>query len=1019
MKLKFYYVIVVALAYAYFFPKNVHAQVMIAPPGRSELYLGAATDTPYTQQIDFFIQNIDKSAITTGILYDRSFPIANLEAHNGLPTDDTTTSDQFIQAYSELYNSAYNNAGRITPTDFHNAIINSDQDNTHKIGLLTFDYQYLDTSAVRNNQFYIQNNKLYDTPGRTGSPFMQKRSYLISPLFPTETRILQGQHQFVFDPNKLLSNWGGAIQTLTVDFGDGYGVRTLVSNGSPTGPVTANLVGKSVFYASFTGTMTNGATIVSVSKISVKEKFPDPVDCSGGDIIDLVGLPFDASAYGMGSNVSAEGRAYIYYANANCSSRQVTKPIVFIDGFDPSTTLNYDPKKSRGVSEIYQKFINQEVTLNNTQVKLADKFRADGYDIIILDYKNGNDLIEKNGLLVVKLLQELYSRYSGTMQTDFVLIGPSMGALVAQYALSYAETNNIPTHTRLYISFDGPHQGANAPIGVQQLADYIFQKGYVGDLYPGFKYGLHRGAAARQMLVHSSATGSESPSVDNFRNIFLNNLNAVGKYPNPTHNPNSIRKVAIINGSNQESPNAFLAPTSPIMDVVLKRAILGFLPGRFGKRIDWHLKASPNAGRNITADLFTFAPFINIAIWQGAFRKYYATPAFNNQSYDATVGSYFENPKDLNGEYKADGFFPNLAFQSLTLLLVGGRTPYITTNLNTTFIPTTSAIDLQTSTPRLTYNFSNENIVCTGKTPFDRVYAPSSSQNHVQITNENAAWFVSEITGVGITPQPGGLEQSNASISGVDNFCGTQTFTLINQIPNTSVSWSVNGPATIVSQSGNQVTIQQTQTQTGNATLNATMFSSCGSTPAIRTVYVGPIPPAVTVTTDRTPQGSNYIYESASAQLLSGTTQSNYVWYDETDSTPGNYITSGTFLNQWPIPPCTLKKYRLEVTTSCGIAVYRNYVYNSYGCGYRLAYSPNPANESMTIKPMASAENEKMTSEPYNFRLYDKQGNILRQGKSNSKYEAVIDTRNIPSDNYFLHIIYPKETIKNQIVIQH
>ncbi|HAT64859.1 MAG TPA: hypothetical protein DCS66_09685 [Flavobacteriaceae bacterium] len=54
-----------------------------------------------------------------------------------------------------------------------------------------------------------------------------------------------------------------------------------------------------------------------------------------------------------------------------------------------------------------------------------------------------------------------------------------MGGLIARYGLAYMEANSIPHETRLYISFDSPHRGANIPISLQYLINYFAQD--VGD----------------------------------------------------------------------------------------------------------------------------------------------------------------------------------------------------------------------------------------------------------------------------------------------------------------------------------------------------------------------------------------------------------------------------------------------------------------------------------------------------------------------------------------------------------
>jgi len=60
------------------------------------------------------------------------------------------------------------------------------------------------------------------------------------------------------------------------------------------------------------------------------------------------------------------------------------------------------------------------------------------------------------------------------------------------------------------------------------------------------------------------------------------------------------------------------------------------------------------------------------------------------------------------------------------------------------FVPTLSAVDFKGSKP-WSYNFENENLVCTDKTPFNQVYAPLTNQGHATASAESAIWFANEI----------------------------------------------------------------------------------------------------------------------------------------------------------------------------------------------------------------------------------------------------------------------------------
>lgn len=86
--------------------------------------------------------------VTTGVLYDRVFPIAHMDEHTGLlSTEDTTSSDHFKQGYYEMYNSIYNPAGIYTPDDVNNILDTFTAWHGHPIGILYYKFNSLDTNA--------------------------------------------------------------------------------------------------------------------------------------------------------------------------------------------------------------------------------------------------------------------------------------------------------------------------------------------------------------------------------------------------------------------------------------------------------------------------------------------------------------------------------------------------------------------------------------------------------------------------------------------------------------------------------------------------------------------------------------------------------------------------------------------------------------------------------------------------------------------------------------------------------
>lgn len=600
-------------------------------------------------QSDSIIQNLNKSLIPFGVLYDRVPPFSRLFDYGASDTGKNTSSLHFHQAYYEFYNCSYLQNNFLHPDTLISLLNENYSRNIHPISMLKANFSTIDTNAVANGSLTKNNGKLYDVLNQ--NPYIVHKSVLIA-LLNNGDDLDTGTHEFVFDKNFILGNDTIAIQSVSLDFHDGNGIQTrTLSNISPDNygsitPFSLTVAQYGDLNIDENINLSDGSSYSMIFRITFSNKSSGNCDnciviggCDGGDQLNIITsrnstisdygslLPPRMSMTSGYQYPSPEGTAYIFYANANCASRQITKPIVFVDG--------YDPNNSRGVREIYSNYLNKEVTLPLPigKIKIADYLRQIGYDIIILDYKNANDYIEENSMVVIKLLQTLWQQHSSTIQKNFVLIGPSLGALVSQYALAYMDHNSIPSHTRLFISFDGPHQGANANIGVQNLVHYILNGGGLSTLASGkiqdALYTFLDNAPARQILAHHYNAHSMIPSPDNFRNIFLNHLSSVNKYPT------TCRNVAIIDGNKNGILNPYINACDRI--VRLQYYYIGWIPIinlPTVRIIDWQANLAPTSGNCQNGHFFTFWPLLNLAGIPMGWTNTYSSPAPNNGSYD-------------------------------------------------------------------------------------------------------------------------------------------------------------------------------------------------------------------------------------------------------------------------------------------------------------------------------------------------------------------------------------------------
>ncbi len=225
----------------------------------------------------------------------------------------------------------------------------------------------------------------------------------------------------------------------------------------------------------------------------------------------------------------------------------LNKPIIILDGFDPGN--------SSGIGDIY-------ASLSYDGLNFADILRAEGFDIVVLDnpvystggklIDGGGDYIQRNAMVLIALIQKLNQDKIG--EEELVVIGTSMGGLVAQYALGYMENDGLNAQTRLFVSFDAPHRGANIPISLQYLINYIAEE--VGDASAQeIVDQVLNSPAAKEMLVDhysshllAGSTYQQDPDkllpfgAVGFRDEFQGELDAFGF-------PQNVRNVVLANGN--------------------------------------------------------------------------------------------------------------------------------------------------------------------------------------------------------------------------------------------------------------------------------------------------------------------------------------------------------------------------------------------------------------------------------------------------------------------------------------
>ncbi len=480
-----------------------------------------AQTSQYTREIDSLYTNIDKSQITTGLLYDRVIPMTSLHTFNSL-YPDTSYGAHFTQAWHELFSSAYNNSNLLTPDNLSNKIDEYLNNDLLPIGLLNYSFNTIDTLAIEKNLFYTQGYFLYDVPQRSQSPYIQRNVLITSVL--ADTISFRQSYIIKLPTDLLLTNNTEGIQNIQADFNNGQGLQTINVGEEKI----INYFSPGEKNIKFIITMQGGQQKTTYSRVYLKSTDMLAMRSMFGDMEKKHSFSIEADIpfQGYEENRGFYGRADItIYYHTNKSDTKINKPVLVIDGFDPESKRKED--------EIYDLLIGE-----NVNTPLPKSLREKGYDIILVDFPNytidgvnidgGSDYIQRNAFTLIKLINNINDSLRNYGSSEkLVVLGPSMGGLISRYALAYMEKHNMNHNTRLWVSFDSPHLGANISIGAQWMLEYLGVKLGLGAVKDKLDKKLNT-YAAKQMLLHHYLSGSETPTPHWSRNLFMNEMNELG-----------------------------------------------------------------------------------------------------------------------------------------------------------------------------------------------------------------------------------------------------------------------------------------------------------------------------------------------------------------------------------------------------------------------------------------------------------------------------------------------------------
>nr|MDQ2770014.1 T9SS type A sorting domain-containing protein [Bacteroidota bacterium] len=1026
---------------------------VVLPPQPTCFLAPAPIAGSYRFRLDSLLTALNKSQVPTGILYDRVFPLARLDVFGQRPAADTSRFAHFLQANQELWQASYTCTGLGSPTDIRTRAAAQQKSGIVPLGLLHYRFNLLDTLAVQHNllsQPDGEGGALYDVAGRPQSPYLTRETLVAAALVES---VPAGTIQFKLPTSLRFDNTGNAVQSLTLDFNDGTSPATLLPGGAG---VYKSYATGGEYFIQLTAHFADGSSKVTYTSLQVTGQAafsrnsdpnfqPIPTCNPAADERVPLTASIPYTDY-EGNSYSGFGEVTTYFAN--CANRQLTKPVIMLDGID------FGGIEQRHGVVVYSDFLNYYD--QGTPKRLGEELRATGHDMLILDFPdaNGAEYIQRNAFVLIQLIQNVNAdlRSRSSTPEPLTVIGPSMSGLVSRYALAYMEqkyndVNDPATYhkpewnhnTRLWISFDSPQLGANIPIGDQQWLNYYAQVFDVEAAKKNLENALDR-PASREMLVHHYRSTSQTVSGDPaFRDRFQTELDNLGM-------PAQLRRIAVVNGSltgvRQDWLNrpasgcdqafSFESRTGTVRLFYLKFLTINPLSHRTLSRSE--VNFSPDYGQSC-------ATFHGTASYFGAngptTSRYNTTQGrAGSIGYDTAPGSWRDTQATLAKEgtqtnAPVSGFFQNLFLGGLNGASI--TTEFFNVVGKHCFIPTVSALALTNPNRDLGQNLSGIDLVCSGETPFDSYFAPSQNEEHVTITSGNALYLKNEINGV--TPVPVFTTAPPAMCPGSRaTFSVAAECTRAGQ-PATTYTWTPGTGLTLVSGQGTAtVVVEAVAGYTGTTTVQvvATRTGYAASAPVERRVVVtngslvitdlpvqrgsapapGPALPAGKPGSTNITCSQNINLIATGLNVVPPYTMVVTTYRPMGAGTHTYSISDGAF--QVTVYDNDIR-IQLSATSTCTGALITSNRYFVSGCAGRPAPAayPNPADTELNLTAPETGD----ATVPRTAVLYNAQGREVR--RNNQALESRLSTADLPEGLYYLMVTQQGQVTRSQIRVQH
>jgi hypothetical protein len=639
---------------------------------------------------------------------------------------------------------------------------------------------------------------------------------------------------------------------IKVDFNDGQGYQNITAD-EPISITYQNSGVKTIkgqfHYANNTVLSSHSRIVVDYIDPNVAPRF----DGSGRIIRNVTGAPWQGEiTSGLVTIELAAGHAAL------------TKPLIVIEGFDPENDFDYFDL----IFDLGPGGLN--VPINTVSgLTLNQAIENEDYDLVFVNFNNSLDFIQRNVYMVEEVIREVNAAkmLAGSTEKN-VVMGISMGGLVARYALRDMEMNGETHDTKLYISHDTPHQGANVPLSIQALVRNLVGEevalpvlfGMTGipilDVVDEFEeledaLALLESPAAQQMLIYQAeGTGGtiRHPQGNTLHDDFMTEYQNMG-YPQQ----DNIRNIAISNATDCGTPLDFepydvlLDFDESIDDISDFEYFLAGLVDVIGFNPLRGLTSILSTKRDIKAQFKCNAlPSQQLErIYNGRIFIQKKLFGFINVNEDLMDRGVFHSSNNMLPLDSANGGIYDME----TFATIPAEFANSVLESRFSFIPVCSSLDVGQGNAAIdpsdlvkVYDATTPP-VAPKDIPFDNFHAnPFISRAHTQFTIENGNWLIDELTETpDVVSCAFACNNAIKKIEGPESSCDTATFSFTSGYDN--YFWDADGAAvSITNRYNNETVITRQNGFSGIVSLTLRVNSpkcGVGNTGYSKEIYVG------------------------------------------------------------------------------------------------------------------------------------------------------------------------------------